>query len=157
MEQAQGCAAGQHQAALSEGLAGGFKEIEFFFQPEFLEVAVAQIVQGGGDFSQVVFDQAFGTHAAVLIKARVGNVAQITVQAFVQMEDQLVHVVAFTGLANLPETVTNQLVIVIGGTVHFLPFVGAGKAVVFLAGFIPFVVGRRVIDGAFELLEGAFH
>ncbi len=152
-----GGATGEHQAALAEGLAGGFEEIQFFLEAEFLEVGVAQVVQGDGHFFEIILDQAFGAHPGLLIETRVGDVAQVAVQAFVQVEHQLVDVMAFARLADLPQAIADQLVVVMGGAINFFPFVRTGKTVVFAAGFVPFFVGFSVLDGPIQLLESAFH
>ena len=158
MEQPEGGAAGEHQAALAEGLAGGFEEIQFLLEPELGEVFVAEVVQGGAYLFQVALDQPLGAGAAVAVQGGVGDIAQIAVQAFMKVKDQFVDVVALAGLADLPQTVTDQLVIVVGRAVDVLPLIGAAEPVVFTAGTAPFVVaaGLSVRFMRFSLADTVF-
>ena len=157
VEQPQGGAAGEHQAALPESLAGGFEEIQFLLEPELGEVAVTEVVQGGAYLFQIALDQPLGAGAAVAVESGVGDIAQVAVQAFMQVKDQFVDVVALAGLADLPQAVTDQFVIVVGRAVDVFPLVGAAEPVVFTAGTAPFVVAAGLRDSALKLLERAFH
>src|SRR5699024_8785900 len=97
---------------LAEGVPGDVEEIELLLEPEIAELTVAQIIQSGAHFVQIALDQVFGADPAVTVKSRIGDVAEIAVQTLMEMKNQLVDVVALAGLADLPQAVADQLVIV---------------------------------------------
>lgn len=157
MEQAQRGTAGQHQRRTPVGTAGGLEEIEFFAETEFNEIAVAQVVERRVDFIQVTFDQVLGAHLGHGIERGVGNVAEVAVQSFVQVEHQPVDVVTLARVADLGKTQADQFVVIAGGAVVCFPVLGTGEAVVLKSCGAPCLVGEGMVHVAFEGLQRFLH
>src|SRR5690554_2717265 len=101
MEQAKRRATGKHQRALPKGLASRLEKIKLLFKREAFKLVITEIVQCRSHLSQIALNEPLGTKARIVVEGGIGNVAQVTVQPFVQVKHELVDVIALTRLTDL--------------------------------------------------------